>query len=151
MDLQPVGDTLGLWWGERFVERGFGVRVQIVHDQNDLLGIREVQVHQVAHHIGPIHGRASLCHFHVPPGQKRSEQHEEGGSASPDILIVLPQCTARLHSKRCPAVGLQLLETLVQADERPFGIEGTLVNVEYILHRTHEGGVLLGRYAPAFF
>src|SRR5215213_9559390 len=67
VDLQPVSQALGLGWREGLVERGGRVRVEVVHDQHDLLGVGIVDVDQLLDAVGEVDPGALRAHSHLPP------------------------------------------------------------------------------------
>ncbi len=79
MDLQAVAKTLRLGGSEGFVKRGAGVRVEIVHHENDLLRMRIMRVAKIADQMCPVHPRPPLRHLPVTPTRERFEEHEEVG------------------------------------------------------------------------
>src|SRR4029450_12373437 len=58
--LEALDDPARLGRRERFVERGSRVRVQIVLNQHDLLGLREVYVGEITQDLRIVNGRALL-------------------------------------------------------------------------------------------
>src|SRR6266571_6430201 len=55
------------------------VDAEIVLDQNDGLGVREVDVGQVFQDASVIHGGMAICDLDVAPAFERSKHHEEMG------------------------------------------------------------------------
>ena len=54
MDFQFGGNAVRLSRGERFIQRGEFVRVQIIHDQDDRVCLRKMDIDQVAQAVGEI-------------------------------------------------------------------------------------------------
>jgi hypothetical protein len=65
------------------------VRIQIIHDQDDPLGIGIVDLDQVLDTVRPVHNRPSLRRDNMPRGPERLIPEEEVGDPSPFILVVL--------------------------------------------------------------
>jgi hypothetical protein len=66
------------------------VRVQIVHHQHHLLGVRIAHLQQVADLLGEIDRGAPLGHGDVAvPGQRFARQEQVGGSA-PFVFVIDP-------------------------------------------------------------
>jgi hypothetical protein len=57
------------------------VDAEIILDQNDGLGVREVDVGQVFQDVSVIHGGMAICDLDMTPAFKRSKLHEEIGGA----------------------------------------------------------------------
>ena len=54
MDFEPVGDALGLLGRERLIERGRGVGVEMIHDQDDLVRLAVAPIDQAPHEMRPV-------------------------------------------------------------------------------------------------
>jgi len=67
------------------------VDAEIVLDQNDGLGVREVDVGQCFQGASVIHGGMAICDLDVAPAFERSKHHEEIGGAiarnGPGVLL----------------------------------------------------------------
>ena len=61
---------------------------EIVLDQNDGLGVREVDVGQVFQDASVIHGGMAICDLDVAPAFERSKHHEEIGGAIALVLVI---------------------------------------------------------------
>jgi len=55
---------------EGLVEGLGRVRVEVVADQDDLLGFGEVDLRQLPQHVGAVHGRAPCAHLDLAPAQQ---------------------------------------------------------------------------------
>src|SRR6266576_721426 len=64
-----------------FVEWSLAVDAEIVLDQNDGLGVREVDVGQVFQDASVIHGGMTICDLDMTPAFERSKHHEEAARA----------------------------------------------------------------------
>lgn len=91
MPLYPLRQAPGLGGGERLVETGRAVRVEVVQDQHDLLGLGELLVHQRHDDLSEVLAGAAVGHFDVPPAQERRGHHEQAGLAAPRVLTVLTE------------------------------------------------------------
>src|SRR6185295_16274018 len=67
MDLKPVGQALGLLGWERLIEAGRRVRVELVHDQHELLRLLVASLQQRADEARPVRSAAMLRHLTVAP------------------------------------------------------------------------------------
>ena len=90
MNLQPFDQRAGHGRLEGLVPRGRLVGVEVVHDQDHLLGVRIADLQQVAHLAGEIDGGASFGHGDVAaPGQGFTGQEPVGGSTTL-VFVVHP-------------------------------------------------------------
>ena len=85
------------------------MRVQIVLDEHDLLGLGEVHVAQGLEDAGVIDSRAPLGDGDMPPALERSEQHEQVGGAAALVLVVVAGRLTRLGGHGLPRLGNELL------------------------------------------
>ena len=148
MDVEFVPDPLGFGRRERLVEPGRVVGVEVVEHQGDALGIRKVDVDQLAHHLGEVDPGAVVGDLDLaPPQQGRGEQEEVGGAAALVFGVVATRMAGDQRQRRLDLAD-QLLAGLVKADQRASGIERAGVEVEDVFQLGDEGGVLAGRDAP---
>ena len=89
MPLETVGDAPCFVGRESAIERGRGVGVQIVLDQSDGLGAREMDITQLFEHMGVIDGRAMGGDTDMTPPFQRREQHEQSGGATALVFVIL--------------------------------------------------------------
>jgi hypothetical protein len=62
--------------------------VEIIPDENDLLGVPEEVVRQVFEEPRVIHGGVAVRDLDMPPTFQRREQHEQIGRAIAPVLII---------------------------------------------------------------
>ena len=67
VDLQLVGQALGLDGRERLVEGGRGVGVELVHDEDDTGGLGVVNIDQILDTVRPVDAGALVAEPHVTP------------------------------------------------------------------------------------
>jgi hypothetical protein len=60
VDLQLLSDAPGLNWGERLIECGGSMGVEVVHYQHDLLGLWVVNLYKLPSAVCPVDLRSSL-------------------------------------------------------------------------------------------
>src|SRR5215210_4774825 len=89
VDLEPVGEALGLLGRERLVERGRGVGVELVHDQDELVCLAVAPVHQVAHEARPVLTPAPVGDRHLAPAAERLEGREQIGGTVAHVFAVV--------------------------------------------------------------
>src|SRR5215813_13283012 len=88
---------------------------EIVLDQNDGLGVREVDVGQVFQDASVIHGGMAICDLDVAPAFERSKHHEEIGGAIALVLIIETGRASSFHRDRHARFGNELLRGLVES------------------------------------
>jgi hypothetical protein len=67
MNLQLTSDAPGLGRGERFIQGGGGMGVEVVQNHNDLLGVRVVNIYQLLYATRPVELRPPLRDTDVTP------------------------------------------------------------------------------------
>ncbi len=102
----------------------------------------------VAVGVGEVDPRPPLSHFHAPRPQQRGAPEKAGGRTVAYVLGVVPGGVAMDHGQWIVRLPVQLLASLVEADQRPRRVQGALVDVEDVLHPGEEGGVRFGSDAP---
>src|SRR3712207_2103187 len=90
MKLQASEDAPGLLWLECFVERSWGMGVEVVQNHPYLLGFGIVLVGQLPHLLGEVARRAPLPEIDMAPRSLRLEEHEQ---------VAHPSLCARTHSR----------------------------------------------------
>ena len=89
MDLKPVGQALGLLGWERLIEAGRRVRVELVHDQHELLRLLVASLQQRADEARPVRSAAMLRHLTVAPALERFTGEEQARSPVADINMIV--------------------------------------------------------------
>src|SRR5215467_5959729 len=95
---------------------------EIVLDQNDGLGVREVDVGQVFQDASVIHGGMAICDLDVAPAFERSKHHEEIGGAIALLLITETRVPISMKAGRPARFGNELLRGLVEANQRTIAV-----------------------------
>jgi hypothetical protein len=88
VDLQLLSDAPGLGRGERLIQGSRGMGVEVVQNQNDLLGLRVVQINQLLYAMRPVDLRSSLGDADVTPASQRFRNDEEVGRPVALVLVV---------------------------------------------------------------
>src|SRR5215207_8963466 len=89
VDLETVGDTLGLLGCECLVKRGWGVGIELVHDQDDLVRLAVAPVHELAHEARPVGTPAPVGDRHLAPTAERLKRYEQVGGAIAHVFAVV--------------------------------------------------------------
>src|SRR5271166_2780317 len=80
MPFEALGEAARFGGRKGLVERRRLVGVEIVLDEDDLLGIGEVDVGDLLQDMGVVDGGAPLADLDPPPAFERGEDHEQGAS-----------------------------------------------------------------------
>ena len=128
--------------------------VEVVQDQDDLLGIGVVDIHQVLDAIRPVIPPPVLGHLHVPLALERLRPPEDIDCSLALVFIVFPRGDAGLirrpwtRRQWLPDISQKLDRALVETDLGSLGIIGTGVDIQDILHVPAELSVLFGWDTP---
>ena len=76
--------------GERLVERGDRVGVEVVHDQHDLVRVGVLDAQQMVDAVGPVDSGAGGLGVGAAPTAQGFGPHEDRAGAVPDVFGVLP-------------------------------------------------------------
>src|SRR5262249_18615538 len=144
LDLVQQPPRLGRWEG--LVQAGAVMRVEVVLHQLALLGLGEVDVHQLLHAPGVVPSRPPLAHPHVPPTPQRLTHQQLGADALALVLVVHLKATAP-PARRSPFPE-QLLAGFVEADHRIPRVVGQQVGLDHVFHAPDELGIGVRRDTP---
>jgi hypothetical protein len=95
VDLQPIRQALGIGRREGLVERAGTVGVEVVHDQDDPLGLRVVHVHQLLDDVCPVELGPPLGDRGVSPAAERLAPEEQVRRPVPLVLVRRSACCSR--------------------------------------------------------
>src|SRR5581483_6069505 len=93
-------------------------------------------------------GGTPLGHLRRPPAQQRLEDHEQVGRAVAHVLVVVAGWLPRRGRQRHAGLADQLHRHLVEADQRPPGVVGAVVDFQHVLHPGYELPALPRRDDP---
>src|SRR6267378_1673447 len=85
--------------------------VEIVLNQNNGLGVREVDIGQVLQDVSVVHGGMAIGDFDVAPAFERCKHHEEVGGAVALVLVIATRRASRLR-RDDPALSAMGLENV---------------------------------------
>jgi hypothetical protein len=114
---------------------------EVVEHDPDPLGLRIMEIDQVAHAFGEVAGGALVSDLDPAPGSVRVEKDEQVDGAVAAIFIVEAFQPARRGRDRLAGLADQLGRALVEAHHRPLWIVGLGVEVEHILHAGDIGAI----------
>jgi hypothetical protein len=126
------------------------MRVKIIHDQPDLTGLG-IPLQQITDLQRPIFFGSSLGDMNKTTSFQRLNKKENLSDPVPDVFIVIPHHLSRRHGDGRPHLANQLFARFIHANHRILLVIGKLVHAQYVLHRSHKGGICFRRYFPAFF
>src|SRR5256885_5042293 len=96
------------------------MRIELVLDNYNLLGLWKMNIDQVTHTIGPIHFGASVCDFDTAPILEWRKEHEHVGNTFTLVLVVVLLWLSELHRQGLAGFSDQLFRALVEAHQRAF-------------------------------
>ena len=88
MKLQPIQNAFRFGRLKDLIEGGWGMGVEIVHHQHDLVCVRKDIIDQVAHTMSKIDFGSLFGHFDVTPPSQRLKENEEIASAVAFVLVI---------------------------------------------------------------
>ena len=114
------------------------MRVEVITDQADTVGLRILAVQELLDLRGPVHSRLVLADTDQAHPTQRLSEYEDGGGAIPFLLIVVALGFARFCRQRLPDLLGQLHRLFIHAHQRDLGIIGLLIDLQDILHMCHK-------------
>src|SRR4051794_41363076 len=122
--------------------------IEVIHHQDDRLGIRIAMIDQVLDLVCPVALGPMVSHVNpAVPGEWRTEE-EAVDDAPALILVVLARNVPLRQRQRRPDVAEQLLGDLVHADQGAARIIRAGVDVQDVFHAPHELTILMRWNAP---
>jgi hypothetical protein len=97
MELKPLPQPVGFSRIKGLIERCRPVSVEIIHHDNDDLGIRVAFIRQIPHRLRPIDPGAVFVHPNIPLACQRLKKQEKIADSVSLILVIFPVGLARLH------------------------------------------------------
>src|SRR5215210_347045 len=134
MNLQLTSDAPGLGWGERFIQGGGSMGVEVVQNQHDLLGLWVVDVYQLLYAMRPVDLGSPLGDAYVAPADEGLRDDEEVGRHLTLVLVVVTGGVPRADGEGLPHLAHELLALLVQANLRETLVVGAGVDLKHVLH-----------------
>ena len=144
MELQALGDASCFGWLEGIVQRAQLVSVEVVQHQPYRLCVRVCLVNQPPHLMSEVHSSAPLGHLDMPPASFRLTEHEQVSSAVSLVLVVISFHPTRLGADGRSLIDHQLLGRLVETDHGMVRVVVCVVQVQHVLHPSHELPAHLG-------
>ena len=148
--LEAIPQRLGLLGGKRLIQRARRVRVQVVHDQRDALGVGIVRGDVLQEHSPVQFGSALRDLGQAPPGQ-RLAGHEHVAHPAALVFIVMALGPAGRRCNGLAGLANELAGRLIHAHHGALRIVGPAVDVEHLFHGGHEGCAGLRGNHPADF
>ncbi len=125
-------------WLEGIVQRAQLVSVEVVQHQPYRLCVRVCIINQPPHLMSEIHSSAPLGHLDMPPASFRLTEHEQVSSAVSLVLVVISFHPTRLGPDDRSLIGHQLPGCLVETDHGMVRVVVFVVQVQHVLHSSHE-------------
>ena len=124
--------------------------VEIVHNKDDLFGIRFDLINEITYLFSPVNRSTCLFHRMKNLSGMGLYETEDTCRAVSYILRVDLLCIARAHGDWFSAFTEKLVWFFVHTPKRPLRIIGQLIKVEDILHVSDKISILFRWYAPVF-
>ena len=150
MDVKTIGQAAALGGRERFVERGDGVGVEVIHNQAHLDGLGVALLEHAFDEARPVLSRAAFGDCDMAATGQRFHLDKEHGHAMAHVFMIGDGDLAGLGRDGRMGLADQLLAGLIHADHGEAGIVGQPVDVQDIFHRGDKSGVPIGRDLPVF-
>ena len=148
--LQPVQNAFGFRWREELVQARRVMGVQLILNERDALGSREMNINQFADALCPISLGPASRDLDVAPILQWCKEQEGVGHSFAAVFIIVPFALAWHCRQGLASFAHQLFRTLVNANQRISGVFWPFVNVQHIFHVVHKVGTRFGRNAPLF-
>ena len=111
------------------------VSVEVVQHQPRLC-VRVCIINQPPHLMSEVHSSAPLGHLDMPPASFRLTEHEQVSSAVSLVLVVISPDPACADDRSL--IGHQLPGCLVETDHGMVRVVVCVVQVQHVLHSSHE-------------
>src|SRR5690606_2579179 len=150
MKLQFAQDAAGFSGREGSIQGSRGVGIEIVHDDPDFLGVREMYIYQVAHTGGKVGFSALVGDFGMSPACQWLKHHKQVAGAVALVFIVVTRYLTGLSRGGRTSIFVQNAGALVKTDDRLPPLVRFSIQFQHIFHppdelRTHR------RDAPLLF
>ncbi len=151
VDLQPVREGFGLFRRKHLIERGWGVRIEVVHYYDHLLNLWIVLLKHLLHEKCPVLLRAVLGDFQKPFASQWLIGNEQIGAALFLITVVFPCDLAWPGWLRGILVFDQILAHLIHADPGHRRVVGLAIDLQHVFHVIDKLPICLLGETPGFF
>ena len=138
MNFQPIHQASRLGRFERLVQGSGRGGVEVVPDQYDLLRGGVINIKQFFDLMGQVDRGLGFSDIDFVPSAEWLGKHEICRATPAFVLIVVALGLARLHSLGIARLGDQLGRLLIKTDDGAFGVVGTVINLQYVLHASDE-------------
>jgi len=133
--------------------------VQIVQHYHTLLCLWKKLIDQIAHALCKINPSPAFRHSDVSPTSQGLEEHKEIARSVAPIFIVETLRATWLGRQRLASLGNQLNDMLIETNLWTFGIIGSGIDVQYVLHvpdklgahRRNAPFLSYSKFSPLFF
>ena len=146
-ELETIPQRLGCAGLKGVIERSRSMRVQIVHDQRDLLS-SVPELGDVVEKVRPVGSSAALGHPDRAPTAERFHGHEHAVDATSFVFVVMALDAAGTGRNRGPRLPDELAWRIIHADDGVLCIIEPLVDVENLFHPGHKLAASPRRYHP---
>src|SRR5882724_237161 len=148
MNLQTCQQPSRLGRLEGFIQRRRFMGVEVVHHQDERVGLRRVHINHVTDHMRKVDRGAAVRDRHLPLPRQRLEDHEQIGRAFPLVFVIDPRQLPWGGGNRHARFRHQWLARLLQTHDWPLRVVGAWVDFQHVLHGTNKLGVGFRRNHP---
>ena len=138
VDLNPIGQALGLLRWECLIEAGRRMGVELVHDQHQRLGLPVAPLQKGANEARPVGSAALAGDLNTAPALQGLTGEEQARGSVADINMIRALRGTGPGWQGLAGLADQLLEGLVDAHHEPLGIVRPMVDLEDVLHVVDE-------------
>lgn len=125
--------------------------VEVVLDQDDLLGFGEVLLGQIAQVVSIVDTRFGFSHANMTPSFQWSTEHKQGGHPVALIFVVKTPGPSGTQRQRRSSFPGKLLGRFIQTNQGTLRIAGPLVDGKDVFHAADKLGLVFGRDTPLLF
>ena len=148
MDLSCIRDSFRLRRIKGFIQRSFGVGMQIVHHEANRLHVGIMLVNQFFDQVRPIHFCSLRSDFGLPLTCEWLKSDKHVCRPIPLVLCVIPSWLARLRWERRTNFPHQLSRHVVHTHLGTLRVIRCFIDIEDFFHVTDQGSILLWWKAP---
>lgn len=148
MKFNLIQDPARLGWGEGLVQARPVMRVQVILDQADLLGLGVMPVHQIPDAFSLVTPSAACGHLDVPPAPQGVTPQQLVTNAFALILILNPGRTAGARPLCRADLAEQVLTRFIEAHNGGAWIVRPQVSLNHVFHAPDVLRIRRGRDTP---
>lgn len=134
-----------------FIQRSRGGRIQGIHDQDNLFGVRRLDLNQLTHERRPVPFGSALLDLNVPAASERLTGQKQLANCLAMLFAVLFGYRSQFACQPIANVGEQLAADLIEAHVWKPCLLGPLLHAQHVFHRGEKGSIGPGCDTPLLF